>query len=231
MCSTSLWYHNEVLNKCDLINFEYLIVGAEVNIVKTSQEGDSKVNIVHFHSKLKVITDPVKIEEWFQTVKEQKVPRVYAMINYYQLTEEDMGDINNMAPPPPVTAPFLLPMRASVFFTIGPIDECFLVPSHVDGHGSGPLVYGPSTTGSYTSFACCTPDYTSRDQPVPLEIQDLFSDRAIDNPARPVHVVNVNSRGGTVNFPAGSWHTVRSYGSSIRAAYFFQQRTIETNSS
>ena len=195
-----------------------------MNIVTTSQVG--KVNKVHFHSKLQVIKDPAVMKEWLERVLSAPVPRVYAMINYFELSEEDMGDINNMAPPPPVAAPFLLPQRASIFFTIGPIDECFLVPSHVDGHGSGPLVYGPSITGSYTSFACCTPDYSSRELTVPVGITDLFSDSSAKNSDRPVHVVNINSRGGSINFPAGSWHTVRSYGSSIRAAYFFQQRSI-----
>ena len=157
--------------------------------------------------------------------------RVYGVIECFNLSEEDMVDVNNMAPPPASAAPFLLPQRATVFVSILPPDECYVVPPHIDEHGSGPLVYGPSITGSCTSFAVCAPDYSQRNvkRSISPELVTIFTSNELapttSTTKSPIHVVNLSVCGGALNLPAGCWHVVRSYGSSIRVGYYFQQRT------
>ena len=105
----------------------------------------------------------------------------------------------------------------------------YVVP-HVDQHGSGPLVYGPSETGAFTSFAVCAPDYTRKKECVPPEIKCVFSHEQVPVipvvTSRAIHVFNMNAKGAMINLPAGCWHAVRSYGSSIRVTYYFEQRNL-----
>jgi len=117
-----------------------------------------------------------------------------------------------------------------VFFTVQPPDECFIVKAHVDAHGSGPLVFGPSTRGADASVAVCAPDYSIEKEEIPPEMVDVFtsdktSGTTVEPSAKPVHVVSLSVLGGHINLPSGCWHTVRSYGCSIRVSYYFGQRT------
>ena len=201
--------------------FYTVVLGAQLNVMKTSPVmGRKKVYNVHFHDKS---TRPRDIRKWFSKVLDGTYNRVYCVVEFDHLSEESMTDITNLSPPPESISPFLLPHRVTVFVTILPPDECFLVPPHIDEHGSGPLVYGPSVTGAYTSFAVCAPDYSTTKEVTPPELLTIYS----SNPhttTRPIHVFNINTCGSTVNLPAGCWHAVRTYGSSIRVSYYFQQR-------
>ena len=170
--------------------------------------------------------------QFFKKIKDKKLKRTYCLMDIIDASPSSVAILQRMAPPPPSATPFLLPRRFTVFFTVCPPDDCFLVVPHVDQHGSGPLVYGPSETGAFTSVAVCAPDYSKKKEAIPPEIKLVFSSNTNTVPVTPmephkkIHVVNLNVSGAQINLPAGCWHAVRSYGSSIRVSYYFCQRNL-----
>ena len=122
---------------------------------------------MHFHKKTEVQTNR---NRFLQKLKLRKLEHVYAIMEIHDASPSSAAIIQRMAPPPPSVTPFLLENRFTVFFTLCPPDDCFLVVPHVDAHGSGPLVHGPSVTGSFTSVAVCTPDYSKKKEVIPPEL-------------------------------------------------------------
>ena len=209
---------------CDAL--EQLFPHGEIHVLNTS-EVDRGRHKVHFHEHSKGVANG---NTFLSNVRTGKVDRVYGILEIHDATPDCVRMIMKMAPPPSSTTPFLLPQRFTVFFTILSSEECFLVVPHVDEHGSGPLIQGPSVIGAFTSVALCAPDYSITKESIPPEIENVFSSNTVSleptKSSRIVHVVNMNARGAQVNIPAGCWHAVRTYGSSIRVSYYFQQRHV-----
>ena len=201
----------------------------EIAIYKTSKDKeDSKRYYVDFST---VATSVIRRrKQCLKKLLQDRSQRVYGVVEVFTASPASMTMITGIASPPSRTAPFLLPGRFTVFFTVGKPDECFIVKPHVDAHGSGPLVFGPSVTGAVTSVAVCAPDYNQEQEAIPPEITNVFSSKeAPTTPttsrAKPVHVINLSVSGAQINLPAGCWHTVRTYGSAMRISYYFEQRT------
>lgn len=169
------------------------------------------------------------VNKFWRKVKGGKLKRVYGIFEILDASEASSKILQRMSPPPLSVAPFLLEGRFTVFFTVCPPDQCLNVLPHVDKDGSGPLVYGPSIHGACTSVAVCAPNYDKRSEQAPPGMQNVFTSIAVPaipslRQQRPIHVVNMSVSGAQINLPAGAWHAVRSYGSSIRIGYYFLQR-------
>ena len=202
----------------------FAMKGAKINVLKTTKI-DSRRHKVDFRSASRAVKNPAK---FFRKLKDNKLTHVYGVLEIHNASVVSVAILQKMAPTPSSITPFLLPRRFTVFFTICPPNDCFLVVAHVDKNGSGPLVFGPSVTGAFTSIAVCAPDYSKSEESIPPEIENVFSSTEVSvTPCKsdnPVHVVNMNASGAHVMLPAGCWHSVRTHGCSIRVGYYFQQR-------
>ena len=204
-----------------------LLFGLEgtIYVLKTSQLSQHQYK-VNFNHKMNAQSDHDKLHA---QIRDNKLKHVYGIMEIYDASPSSAAIIEGMAPPPPSVAPFLLPHRFTVFFTVCPPEDCLLVVPHVDQHGSGPLVHGPSEIGSCTSVAVCAPDYSKKKESIPPEINNVFTPNAVpiapsNKTTKNIHVVNINVSGAHINLPAGCWHALRIHGSSIRVGYFFSQR-------
>jgi len=219
--------HHSAMSRADWLqrlSCVFAIPNASVTVHSTAPCG-TKRRRAHFNSGSKTITN---YAQFLRQVN--NASRIYGIIEFDDLSPQYAKAIRTMAPPPASAAPFLFAGRFTVFFNIMPVDECIIVAPHVDANGSGPLVYGPSVHGACTSIVVCAPDYTKSREEVPAIMKSVFSDRFTQatSAAQPkeAHVVSMNAAGAHVNLPAGCWHAVRSYGTSMRVSYYFVEHKL-----
>ena len=137
---------------------------------------------------------------------------VYCTIAFDDLTLTEMQSVMDFAPPPPAIVGFLY-RRVYMFLSKSPTGYSVTLPPHRD-QGSGPLVYGMGTSGSYTHVACMQP--TNSRSP-PDQLNDAFTEYS--TPSH-VHYVRLTQRGDFVCIPSLYWHTVESSGMRVCVSYF-----------
>ena len=200
-----------------------LKMNGELFEMKHTSEGRKRYR-VHFRNSSVRVTNK---RNFLSKVKQGAVQCVYCVYEVHDLHPSHLPTLLAMAPPPAAPSPFLFKTRFTVLFSVAPPDECFVVVPHVDKDGTGPLVIGPHCIGSVTSVAVRAPDYSRSKEPVPPDMKTVFTSGGVGDTSQSspeVHVVNLSTRGAHINLPAGCWHAVRTYGSSIRVGYYFEHR-------